>query len=353
MTKLKTQDSPFLLALDHKPAAHTPIWFMRQAGRYMADYRRLREKYSLLEMVKTPELACEITLQPIKAFQLDAAIIFSDILPLLEGMGLKLEFITGEGPHIQNPIREPVDVEKLTITPPEECVAFTLEAIRLVRPELDALKIPLIGFSGAPFTLASYAIEGGSSRDHLLTKQFMHAKSEHWHMLMDKLSQMVGNYLLAQANAGAQVLQIFDSWAGSLGPIDYQTLVLPYLQTAIKIARKGHVPIIYFSTGTSGFLNVISELEVDAFSIDWRMNLDAAWKTIGTNKAIQGNLDPALLFAPWPVLQKQTEKILRQAEMIEPSRRGFIFNLGHGILQKTPEDNVKRLVDFVKNQRCL
>ena len=341
-------NSPFLRALQHQPTTHTPIWLMRQAGRYMSTYRRLREKYSLLEMVKTPELACEVTLQPIKAFQLDAAIIFSDILPLLEGMGLKLEFITGEGPHIENPIRETSDVEKLRITPPEECLAFTLDAIRLVRPELDALHIPLIGFSGAPFTLASYAIEGGSSRDHLLTKQFMHAKPEHWHMLMDKLSQMVGNYLLAQAQAGAQVLQIFDSWAGSLGPVDYQTLVFPYIQKAISIARNGNVPIIYFSTGTNGFLNVIRELEVNALSIDWRMNLDTAWKIIGSNKAIQGNLDPALLFAPWPILQKQTESILRQAENIQADRRGFIFNLGHGILQKTPEDNVKRLVDFVK-----
>lgn len=349
MTELNISNSPFLCALRNQQTTHTPIWLMRQAGRYMGVYRRLREKYSLLEMVKTPELACEVTLQPIKAFQLDAAIIFSDILPLLEGMGLKLEFVTGEGPHIENPIRTPQGVEKLRITSPEECVAFTLDAIGLVRPELDSLKIPLIGFSGAPFTLASYAIEGGSSRDHLLTKQFMHAHPEHWHMLMDKLSQMIGNYLLAQARAGAQVLQIFDSWAGSLSPVDYQTLVLPYIQKAIQIAKKSNVPLIYFSTGTSGFLNVVGELEVNAFSVDWRMNLDAAWKTIGTDRAMQGNLDPALLFAPWPVLQKQTEKILRQAENIQPDRRGFIFNLGHGILQKTPEDNVKRLVDFVRN----
>jgi uroporphyrinogen decarboxylase len=349
MNNLNISNSPFLCALQHRKTEHTPIWLMRQAGRYMEIYRRLREKYSLLEMVKTPELACEVTLQPIKAFQFDAAIIFSDILPLLEGMGLKLEFITGEGPYIKNPIRTPLDVESLGTASPEECVAFTLDAIRLVRPELNTLQIPLIGFSGAPFTLASYAIEGSSSREHLLTKKFMHSHPEHWHMLMDKLSQMIGNYLLAQAQAGVQVLQIFDSWAGSLSPFDYQTLALPYIQKVIRIAKKSSLPIIYFSTGTCGFLNVVRELEVDAFSVDWRINLDTAWQSIGTDKAIQGNLDPALLFSPWPVLQKQAKNILRQAEDIQTNRIGFIFNLGHGILQKTPEDNVKRLVDFVKS----
>jgi len=340
--------NPFLNSFTHTNQ-RTPIWLMRQAGRYMADYRRIREKYSLLEMVKTPELACEITLQPIKTFGLDAAIIFADILPLLEGMGFRLEFLKGEGPKIDNPIRSMTDIEKLRFTPATECLAFTLNTIRLVRRELDKYNIPLIGFSGAPFTLASYAIEGGSSKDQSLTKQFIHTHPEHWHMFMEKLSLMIADYLLAQAQAGAQVLQIFDSWAGALSPFDYEIYVMPHLQKIIEITKKSEVPLIYFSTGTSGFLDIIKKLNVNAFSIDWRIDIKNAWQTLGTNKTLQGNLDPNLLFAPWSELKKHTEQIINQVCSIHPDKKGFIFNLGHGILQKTPEDQVKRLVDFVKS----
>jgi uroporphyrinogen decarboxylase len=341
--------STFLDALAHKETSHTPVWLMRQAGRYMPVYRQLREKHTLLEIVKTPELACEVTLQPINAFNLDAAIIFSDILPLLEGMGLHLEFLKGEGPHLDNPVRSEADVAALRITPPEECMGFTLDAIRLATRELMPRGIPLIGFSGAPFTLASYAIEGGSSRDHRLTKQFMYTQPKAWHSLMSKLATMVGNYLVAQALSGVQALQVFDSWAGSLSPADYRDYVLPYTKQAIDIAKTSGAPVIYFSTGTSGALNVLRELGADAYSIDWRINLSEAWQTLGTHKPLQGNLDPILLFAPWDELKRQAEKILAEANRMSPNGRGFIFNLGHGILPETPEDNVRRLVDFVRD----
>lgn len=314
---------------------------MRQAGRYMASYRALRAKYSLLELVKTPELACEVTLQPIQAFKLDAAIIFSDILPILETLGLKLDFVHGEGPVLENPIRSAAQIQKLSPRPLEEHIGFTLKAIELVKPEL---KVPLIGFSGAPFTLACYAIEGGSSREHRLAKQLMYTEPEAWHCLMDHLANLTGTYLVAQAGAGADALQLFDSWAGALSPQDYQRFVLPHTQKVIQIAQATAKPIIYFSTGTSSYLNLLTELNADAYSIDWRIDLKQAHGILGTQKPIQGNLDPLALLAPWPELKRQTDCILKQAP-----KTGFIFNLGHGILQQTPEDNVRHLTDYLSN----
>lgn len=333
----------FLKALKSEQTSKTPIWLMRQAGRYMASYRTLRARHSLLELVKTPELACEVTLQPINAFKLDAAIIFSDILPILETLGLTLDFVQGEGPVLENPIRSAAQVQALSLKPLEETVGFTLEAIKLVKPEL---KVPLIGFAGAPFTLACYAIEGGSSKEHRLAKTFMYTEPEAWHRLMDILATLTGEYLLAQASAGADALQIFDSWVGALSPQDYHRFVFPHAQKVVQIAKRSQKPVIYFSTGTAGYLNLIAELDADAYSIDWRMSLASAHPILGEHKPIQGNLDPLALLAPWPELKRQTDLILKQAPKI-----GFIFNLGHGILQQTPEDNIGRLADYLQQPK--
>ncbi len=332
-----------LNACNRQPVDATPVWLMRQAGRYMAEYRKLREKYSILEIIKAPELACEVTMQPIDAFDLDAAIIFADILPPLEGMGLQLEFIKGEGPIIHNPVRSANDVEKLKVLPPEETLSFTLEAIKLARQELDGRGIPLIGFSGAPFTLASYAVEGGSSRNRLHVKGMMMGDLDTWHKLMTKLSEVAGRYLLAQAQAGAQVLQLFDSWVGELTPDDYQQYVMPHSRHAIEIARQAKVPIIHFGTNTNGMLELIRDAGGDVIGVDWRIRLNTAWDRLGSEVAIQGNLDPVALFAPWEAVQTRAKQILDAVK----DRSGHIFNLGHGILPNTPVDNVKRLVDFV------
>jgi uroporphyrinogen decarboxylase len=336
-------DSRFLRACRREPTDATPIWLMRQAGRYMAEYRALREQYTILEMIQTPELAGEVTLQPIRAFDLDAAIIFADILPPLMGMGLELDFVRGEGPVLYNPVRSPADVSALRVHPPEETLGFTLEAIRLVRRELDGRGIPLIGFSGAPFTLAAYAVEGGSSRNYTEVKQFMMAEPQAWGSLMSKLSEVVGQYLLAQARAGTQALQIFDSWVGHLSPADYRDYVMPYSKRAIDMAKQAGVPIIHFGTDTSGMLELLRDAGGDVIGVDWRIDLDTAWNRLGDGVAVQGNLDPAALFAPWPELKKRARQVLDQAG----GRPGHIFNLGHGILPGTPVENVKRLVDFV------
>jgi uroporphyrinogen decarboxylase len=315
---------------------------MRQAGRYMAEYQALRQRYDILEIIKTPELACEVTLQPINAFDLDAAIIFADILPPLEAMGLNLEFVKGEGPLIHNPIRSAADVDALQIVDPQEKLSFTLDAIRLARAELDTRAVPLIGFSGAPFTLAAYACEGGGSRNFTYVKGLMMSDPQTWASLMTKLSEVVGSYLLAQAQAGAHVLQLFDSWVGVLSPADYREYVLPYSRRAIEIASAANVPVIHFGTDTSGILELIHEAGGDVIGVDWRIDLDTAWSRLG-DVAVQGNLDPVALFAPWTELQRRAQIVLNQAA----GRPGHIFNLGHGILPNTPIDNVRRLCDFV------
>jgi uroporphyrinogen decarboxylase len=340
---VSTATARFLRACSCQPVDTTPIWLMRQAGRYMAEYRALREKYQILDIIKTPELACTVTMQPIKQFDLDAAIIFADILPPLESMGLSLEFAKGEGPIIHHPLRTLADIEALHVVDPREGLWFTLEAIKLARRELDQRGIPLIGFSGAPFTLASYAIEGGSSRNYLYTKGMLMSDTKAWHQLMEKLSELVGQYLLAQAEAGAQALQLFDSWVGCLSPADYREFVLPYSRRAIEIARQGNVPIIHFGTNTSSMLDLMQAAGGDIIGVDWHIDLDKAWQSLKPGTAIQGNLDPVALLAPWPELKKRAQYVLDLAG----NRPGYIFNLGHGILPQTPVDNVKRLVDFV------
>lgn len=341
--QVNPQDYRFLKASRREAVDATPIWLMRQAGRYMQDYRTLRQSYGILDIIKTPELAMEVTLQPINAFDLDAAIIFADILPPLEGMGLSLEFIKGEGPVIHNPVRTAQDVEKLATPDAREALPFTLEAIRLTRQELDSRGIPLIGFSGAPFTLASYAVEGGSSKNKVHLKSMMYGDPDAWHSMMTKLAIVAGDYLLAQAEAGAQVLQLFDSWVGELNPDDYRQYVQPYSKQALDIAKQANVPLIHFGTNTNGMLEDIRDAGGDVIGVDWRIDIDIAAQRLGDTVAVQGNLDPVSLYAPWDELKPRAQKILDRMQ----GRDGHIFNLGHGILPTTPVDNVKRLVDFV------
>ncbi len=349
----------FLRACRRQPTDCTPVWFMRQAGRYMPEYRALRQKHGFLQMVKTPELATEITLQPVNAFEVDAAIIFADILPPLEGLGLRLTYEQGEGPVIHNPIQTHAAVAMLRHSDPSETVRYTLDAIKLTQREL-AHKLPLIGFSGAPFTLAAYAIEGGGSKDFRKVKQFMHAQPAAWHALMEKLTTLVSDYLIAQIEAGVDAVQIFDSWAGQLAPFDYAANVLPYVQQVIRqvktmddrrrttaeslssVVHRPSSPVIYFGTDMSGLSALLRQTGADVLGVDWRVNLDEAWSGLG-DVAVQGNLDPATLFAPWPELERRAKDVLDRAD----GRPGHIFNLGHGIMTETPVDNVRRLAAFV------
>lgn len=331
--------SRFLRACAGLPVDRTPIWLMRQAGRYMQEYQELRRRFTLLEMIRDPELSCEVTLQPVKAFALDAAIIFADILPPLEGLGLKVSFQASEGPMLENPVRDEEDVRCLT--PEGESYAPTLEAIKLAKRELGSL--PLIGFSGAPFTLACYAVQGGGSKDFLIAKRLMMDRPDLWHQLMEKLSSLVVRYLRAQAEAGCDALQLFDTWAGLLSPSDYQTFALPYCKRVIDGLAEAGKPVIYFSLGTGGMLEEVVRCGADVIGVDWRVDLGDARRRLGAGKAVQGNLDPVALLAGWPQLEERAAQVLAAANGLP----GHIFNLGHGILQQTPPENVRRLLDFV------
>ncbi len=316
---------------------------MRQAGRYMPEYRALRKDYTILELIKTPELAAEVTLQPVKAFDVDAAIIFADILTLPEAMGLELEFIENLGPVFHNPIRSEADVSKLKPVDPSESLRFTMEAIENTVKELDG-RLPLIGFSGAPFTLASYAIRGSSREDLTRVKQWMYAFPEAWHRLMNTLSEAVILYLSAQAKAGADALQLFDSWVGILSPQDYREYVQPHMQLISDTIRsETSVPLIHFGTDTAGLLPMISALGFDVIGLDWRVPLKDAWKILGAKTAIQGNLDPAVLLASHSVIRRQAALIIDGVR----GRSGHIFNLGHGVIKDTPTEHVSALVEFV------
>jgi uroporphyrinogen decarboxylase len=334
-------ESRFLKACRREAVDATPVWFMRQAGRYMAEYRAIREKHTLLDIVKQPEQAAEVTLQPVRAFKVDAAILFADILLPLQPMGVDFEFVKGEGPVIHNPVRTQADVDALRPLHPEETLAHVMDAIRLLRTEL--VNTPLIGFSGAPFTVASYMIEGGPSRDYKTTKLMMYSAPELWHALMGKLSTALAEYLTAQINAGAQAVQLFDSWVGALSPMDYETFVLPYSKKVLDAAHSTGVPVINFGTGTATLLPLMRQAGGDVIGLDWRVPLESGWQTIGHDKAVQGNLDPVALFAPIPEMKKRIHDVLRRAE----GRPGHIFNVGHGILQHTPEENVKAAVEIV------
>jgi len=332
---------PFLKACRREPTEYTPVWLMRQAGRYLKEYRALRKKYSFLEMCKNPELAAKVTLQPIEKFGLDAAIIFSDILIPLEPMGVEFEFAKGEGPVFHHPLRQMKEVEKLRIIEPEEETSFLMEAIRIVRKELEG-KIPLIGFSGAPFTLASYIIEGGHSKNYILTKNLMYQDRPTWDALMEKLSEMLIRYLNAQIRSGVQALQIFDSWVGCLSPHDYGEYVLPYSKKVIEGIGE-NVPIIQFATSHSTLLELMKGAGGNVIGVDWRVDIGEAWGRIGYDVAIQGNLDPVVLLAPVDLIEKEVKRILDGVK----GRPGHIFNLGHGILPNTPAENVAALVDMV------
>ncbi len=336
----------FLKACRGEPVDIKPVWFMRQAGRYMKAYRDLKEKHTFLEMCHTPELATEVTLQPIKALEVDAAIIFADILLPLEPMGTGLEFTKGDGPVIPRPVRTAKDIENLRPVNSEEQLGFVGDAIRMVLSEMNG-KVPLIGFAGAPFTLCSYMIEGGKSRDFKITKLMMYETPELWKQLMDKICIVLIDYLKMQVNAGAQALQIFDSWVGCLGPADYEEFILPYTRRVISALQETGVPVINFSTGTSTMLPLVKQAGGDVMSFDWRINLDDAWNQVGFDQPIQGNLDPVILFAPIPEIRKRVEDVLKRAG----NRPGHIFNLGHGILQHTPVDHVKAVIDMVHEYR--
>ncbi len=339
--------APFLRACRGLPAAHTPIWLMRQAGRYMAEYQAIRARHSMLDVIQTPELAAQVTLQPIHAFGFDAAIIFSDILPPLIGMGLKLDFVKGVGPSIDNPLQRPYDIDVLATPPAEEHLAPTLEAIRLVTQDLAPLGVPLIGFGGAPFTLASYAVEGGGSRTYAKTKELMYREPAAWKRLMTKLVTVQADYLTKQAEAGASALQVFDSWAGlALGRDDYVRYVAPYNRQLFERLAHTGVPVINFSTGTAAYLPDVAACGGDVIGVDWRMPLDWCWSQFGHERPIQGNLDPIALLAPWRELEYRVDSVLEQAG----GRDGHIFNLGHGIMPNTPVDNVRRLVEYVHEQ---
>lgn len=331
----------FLRACHRLPVDATPVWFMRQAGRYMAEYRAIREKYSLIEICERPEIAAEVTLQPVRALGVDAAILFADILLPAIPLGVGLEFAKGEGPVLQNPVRTLEDVKNLRPVNPETDLGYVMDAIRILRGELR--DVPLIGFSGAPFTVASYIIEGGSSREFLKTKHMMYSAPEVWHALMEKLSGVLSDYLVAQIRAGAQVVQVFDSWVGALSPQDYEEFVLPYSQKILQDAKKENVPVIHFGTNTATLLPLMKRAGGDVLGLDWRIPLDDGWKLLGDDVAVQGNLDPTLLFAPRDEIKKRVHDILRRAN----GKPGHIFNLGHGILQHTPVDNVKAVVDMV------
>ena len=332
----------FLRACRGLPVDRTPVWFMRQAGRYMPEYRAIRARHSLLEICAQPELAAEVTLQPVRALGVDAAILFADILLPLVPLGIDLEFAAGEGPVIHNPIRTAADVAALRPVAVDESLASVLETVRLVRRELDG-RTPLIGFAGAPFTLASYLIEGGSSRSFLRTKQMMYGDPAAWHALLGKLAALVSDYLAAQARAGAQALQLFDSWAGALSPDDYEEYVLPHSRRVLGSLAGAGVPLIHFGVDTASLLPLMAQAGGDVIGLDWRTPLDWGWRQAGGEHAVQGNLDPAALFAPRPVLDRRVRRVLEQAG----GRPGHIFNLGHGILPETPVDNVRAVVELV------
>ncbi len=339
----------FLRACRREPTERTPVWMMRQAGRYMAEYREIRARHGFLEMCRTPELAVEVTLQPVDIIGVDAAILFSDILVPFPGMGLDLEFAKGEGPVIHNPVRSADDVRRLRVADPIEDTGFVMEAIRILRHEL-ADKVPLIGFGGAPFTLASYMIEGHGTRDYEVTKALMWSDPASWDLLMTKISETVIAYLSAQIDAGAQAIQLFDSWVGYVAPRDYEHYVLPYTARVIEaLVEHGRrvdpagVPIIHFPNGATSMLDLAQRAGGDVIGIDWRLDMRKAVELIDERFAIQGNLDPVALFAPEEELERMVVEILDAVG----ARPGHIFNLGHGIHKTTDPEKAKAMVRFV------
>ena len=341
MPNRSIQNHPFLAACRREAVPYTPVWLMRQAGRYMEDYRALRAQYGFLELCKRPDLAAEITVTPVERLKVDAAILFADILLILEPMGVGLEYSKGDGPVIHRPVRSGKDVDGLKDFDPERELSFVYEAVKKTRAALDD-RVPLIGFAGAPFTLASYLIEGAGSRNYIYAKKLYYTAPEVWHHLLQRLSQLITKYLNCQIAAGAQAVQLFDSWAGCLTPGDYEHFVLPYTRAVIAGITPG-VPVISFSTGTAGLLKHIRAAGGDVIGLDWRINLDEGWATVGHDVAVQGNLDPVALFAPPKEIRSRVADVLDRAG----NRPGHIFNLGHGVLPETPVDHVIAMVEAV------
>lgn len=333
--------SPFMKACRREPCDVTPVWLMRQAGRYMKEYREVREQTSFLELCKNPNLCAEVMLTAVDKLGVDAAIIFSDLLPILEPMGLELEFQAGEGPVIHNPVREVTDIDRVRELEDMGALHFVMETVRQTRQDLPE-DLPLIGFSGAPFTLASYVIEGGSSRNYLHTKKLMYQDPGAWKELMQRFQRSISRYLNAQIKAGAQCVQLFDSWAGTLSPQDYRHYVLPYVQQIIRELPRT-VPVINFATGNPALLPLLAETDCTVVGVDWRIELADAWRVVGDQKAVQGNLDPTVLLSGPKEIRHHVQHVLDQAG----NRPGHIFNLGHGVLPQTPVENAVAVVDLV------
>jgi uroporphyrinogen decarboxylase len=340
--RVAPMNSRFLDACRRRPTDVRPVWFMRQAGRYMKPYRDIRQKFGILEICKRPDLAAEVTLQPVEILDVDAAIIFADLLLPVEPMGLRLRFAAGEGPVIDNPVRTSSDIDSLSISNTDE-LGYVGESIQQVVKAL-AGRVPVIGFVGAPFTMASYMIEGGPSRTFLKTKQMMYRDETLWRRLMGKLVDVLGSFAVLQVAAGARIIQVFDSWVGALGPDDYVRYVAPYSRALIERIRAASVPVIHFGTGAAGFFRELHAAGGDVMGVDWRINIDQAWMDISYRSAVQGNLDPAVLMAPIPELRARVHELLKRTG----SRPGHIFNLGHGILPETPVENVKACVEIVR-----
>jgi len=339
---MSAPNSRFVRACKRQPVDVTPQWFMRQAGRYMAEYRAIRKHHSLVEICKKPELAAQVTIEAAEILDVDAAIIFADLLLPLEVMGLPFHFTAGEGPVIEKPVREPADVHALR-TDRWQDLGYVAEGIKAVVKHFGE-KLPLIGFCGAPFTLASYMIEGGGSRNYVHTKRMMYNQPRAWNELMEKLVAVLAAYSKEQVKAGADVFQVFDSWVGCLSVEDYREYVLPHVTRLVRELKATGAPIIYFGTDSATLLASMNETGADVIGVDWRIPIDEAWKKIEYKAAVQGNLDPVLLFADKKTLRQRAHEVLRRAG----GRPGHIFNLGHGILQETPVENVKALVEFVR-----
>src|SRR2546423_5718226 len=338
---MSAPDSRFVRACKRLPVDATPIWLMRQAGRYLPEYRAVRRHHSLLDICKTPTLAAEVTITAAEKLGVDAAIVFADLLLPLQVMGMPFHFAAGEGPVVEKPLRSADDITKLRDDGAAE-LGYVAESVRLVAKHF-ASRVPVIGFCGAPFTLASYMIEGGGSRNYIETKRMMYNAPQAWDSLMRKLVRVLGEYATEQVSAGADVLQVFDSWVGCLSADDYRKCVLPHSTALIQQLKKTSAPVIYFGTDTATLLTAMQETGADVIGLDWRIELDEGWAQLGHKCAVQGNLDPAALFATWEHVSSAAEDILRRAG----GRSGHIFNLGHGILPETPEQNVRSLVEFV------
>ena len=339
---MSAPDSIFVRACKSQPTERTPVWFMRQAGRYMPEYRAVRKEHSLLEICRKPAVAAEVTITAAEILNVDAAIIFADLLLPFEVMGLPFHFAAGEGPVIENPVRTKEDIAQLRTDRAAE-LGYVSEAVALVARHFKD-RVPVIGFCGAPFTLASYMIEGGGSRNYVHTKKMMYNAPADWDALMRKLVAVTTDYAAEQVRSGADVIQIFDSWVGCLSPEDYRHYVLPHVTGMVKQLKNSAAPVIYFGTDSATLLPAMKETGADAIGLDWRIPLDEGWERLGHATAVQGNLDPTLLFADWKELKTRGEDILRRAA----GRPGHIFNLGHGILPETPVENVKNLARFIQ-----